>query len=63
MLVQEVDGKILLLPAWPANWDTRFKLHLPQRTIISGEVKDGELLDWSIEPASRKKDVIVYESQ
>ena len=63
MLVQEVDGKILLLPAWPASWDTRFKLHLPQQTVISGEVKDGKLVDWSIEPASRKEDVRVYQPQ
>ena len=60
MLVQEVDGKILLLPAWPASWDASFKLHLPQRTIIQGEIKDGKLVDWSIEPASRKADVTVF---
>ncbi len=60
MLVQEVDGKILLLPAWPASWDASFKLHLPQRTIIRGEIKDGKLVDWSIEPVSRKADVTVF---
>ena len=31
MLVQEAGGKILLLPAWPADWDADFKLHLTQR--------------------------------
>ncbi len=60
MLVQEVDGKILLLPAWPASWDASFKLHLPQKTIIQGEIKDGKLVDWSIEPVSRKADVTVF---
>jgi hypothetical protein len=63
MLVQEVDGKILLLPAWPASWDASFKLHLPAQTVIRGEVKDGELVDWSIEPASRKGDVMVFDPQ
>ena len=42
------DYYFKLLPAWPASWDASFKLHLPRKTIISGEVKDGELVDWSI---------------
>jgi hypothetical protein len=63
MLAQEVDGKILLLPAWPASWDTSFKLHLANKTVISGEVKDGKLLRWDILPKSRKKDVHVYQPQ
>jgi len=74
MLVQEAgapsspDGsvaasKILLLPAWPAKWDADFKLHVARQTTISGKVVDGKLLSWKIEPASRKKDVVVYEPQ
>ena len=63
MLVQEAGDKILLLPAWPANWDADFKLHVAQQTTISGKVADGKLVGWEIEPASRKKDVVVYEPQ
>jgi hypothetical protein len=63
MLVQEAGGKILLLPAWPAHWDADFKLVLAGRTTISGKVADGKLVSWEIEPASRKKDVVVYEPQ
>ncbi len=63
MLVQEAGGKILLLPAWPANWDTQFKLHLSGPSVISGRVQAGQLVDWSIEPASRKQDVVVYQPQ
>ncbi len=63
MLVQEANGKILLLPAWPAEWDVDFKLHLEQRTVISGKVLNGELMDWSIEPASRKQDVVLFDPQ
>jgi hypothetical protein len=67
MLVQEADApsapggsaKILLLPAWPAAWDVDFKLHLSQRTVVTGTVKDGRLIAWDIQPASRKKDVVV----
>ncbi len=63
MLVQEAEGKILLLPAWPADWDTDFKLHLENRTTISGTVVNGELIKWNIQPSSRKKDVVVCKPQ
>ena len=55
--------KILLLPAWPADWDVDFKLHLSQRAILTGTVKAGRLTTWDIHPASRKKDVVVCQPQ
>lgn len=63
MLVQEAGDKILLLPAWPADWDADFKLHLMRRTVLTGTVKDGKLVAWDIQPASRKKDVVVCPPQ
>lgn len=63
MLVQETGDRILLLPAWPANWDTSFKLHLSKQTILAGKVKNGKLIDWSISPENRKDDVIIYKTQ
>ncbi len=63
MLVQEAGEKIFLLPALPATWDTDFKLHLSQRTVISGTVKDGTLVSWDIQPTSRKKAVTVCQPQ
>ena len=63
MLIQEADGKILLLPAWPEEWDADFKLHLTQQTVIEGKVLDGELKEWTITPEARKADVAVYEPQ
>jgi hypothetical protein len=63
MLVQEADGKILLLPAWPAAWDVDFKLHLSRSTVIEGTVVDGKLTHWKIEPASRAPDVTVLRPQ
>ena len=60
MLIQEgKDGKILLLPAWPGNWDADFKLHLNGGGTLSGMVKDGKLLTWDIVPACRRRDVVV----
>jgi len=63
MLVQEAGDKILLLPAWPADWDADFKLHLAKETVISGKVVGGKLTDWNIEPTARKDDVTVYQPQ
>ena len=63
MLVQEVDDKILLLPAWPADWDTDFKLRLKHGAVITGMVKNGKLVSWDIKPASKRSQVIVYEPQ
>ena len=58
------DGDLyLLLPAWPADWDADFKLHLTRGAFISGKVIDGKLTDWTIEPATRKKDVVVHQPQ
>ena len=64
MLVQESsDGKIYLLPAWPAKWDANFKLHLTRGEIIRGVVKDGKLQQWKIEPENRKDAVVVCTPQ
>jgi hypothetical protein len=63
MLVQEAGDKILLLPAWPADWDVDFKLHLARQTVLGGTVKDGKLVAWDIQPASRKNDVTVCQPQ
>jgi hypothetical protein len=46
MLVQEAAGKIFLLPAWPADWDVDFKLHLTGGAVIGGKVIDGSLAEW-----------------
>ncbi|MEY4386121.1 MAG: hypothetical protein RLY20_1404 [Verrucomicrobiota bacterium] len=70
MLVQVVSpknpgetAKILLLPAWPADWDVDFKLHVDHRATVRASVKNGKLLTWSISPQSRAKDVVVCDIQ
>ena len=47
----------------PADWDVDFKVHLSQATTISTRVRGGRLVDWIIQPVSRKPDVVVYEPQ
>jgi hypothetical protein len=59
MLMQTVGDKIYLLPAWPQNWGSRFRLHAPNRTVIEGEVKDGRLMSLKVTPQSRQKDVVI----
>ena len=59
MLVQEAGDKILLLPAWPVHWNVDFKLHLMHRTVLTGTVKNGNLVRWDIQPSARKRDVVI----
>jgi hypothetical protein len=57
MLLQ-CDGKrILLLPAWPAEWTANFKLHANYNTTVEGRVENGKISDLKITPSSRAKDV------
>jgi len=59
MLLQ-CDGKeIRLLPAWPKEWDVAFKLHAPANTVVEGEVKNGKLINISVIPKSRLKDIVM----
>ncbi len=57
MLMQTTGKKIYLFPAWPTEWDVRFKLHAPYNTTITGELKDGKLTLLEITPEERKGDV------
>ncbi|SIT13857.1 hypothetical protein SAMN05421766_11314 [Zobellia uliginosa] len=57
MLMQTVDDQIVLFPAWPTEWDVKFKLHAPKNTIVEGEFKDGKLLDLKVIPENRRKHV------
>ena len=63
MLVQQTADKIVLLPAWPRNWDVTFKLKLRQGGTIEGEVKNGELIHWDISPKELSKQVIIKDTQ
>lgn len=58
MLMQTVDDKIYLFPAWPGAWDVHFKLHAPYNTTIEAELKVGELVILNVSPKERQADVI-----
>jgi hypothetical protein len=57
MLMQTVDDKIYLFPAWPKDWDVNFKLHAPYNTIVEGILKDGNLTNLKVTPESRRSDL------
>ncbi|MFL1012166.1 DUF5703 domain-containing protein [Flavisericum labens] len=57
MLLQEVDGKLLLFPAWPKNWNVHFKLHAKNNTIIEAKLENGKLNIIKVVPESRRKDI------
>ena len=59
MLLRPVGRTIYLLPAWPADWSARFRLHAPGRTIVEGEVRNGKLAELRVEPPARRGDVVV----
>ena len=59
MLMQTVDDKIYLLPAWPKTWDVNFKLHAPGNTIVECVYRDGKVVKLGITPKIRAKDVIL----
>lgn len=61
MLLQEEQNRILLLPAWPKEWNVNFKLHAMQNTTVEGEIKDGRLIHLKVTPESRLKDLVMAE--
>ena len=59
MLMQTDGKKILLLPAWPKEWNAEFKLHAPYQTTVEGRVENGKVVDLKVTPEVRRKDVVV----
>ena len=55
-------GKIYLFPAWPREWDVRFKLHASDNTIVEAELQGGKVVNVKVSPQSRQQD-IVYETK
>ncbi|WBL23383.1 DUF5703 domain-containing protein [Zunongwangia sp. HRR-M8] len=41
MLLQTVNDKILLFPAWPKHWNVHFKMHAPGNVIVEAKVENG----------------------
>lgn len=63
MLMQCEGKQIRLLPAWPKEWDVRFRLHAPFRTTVEGAFQDGQWKRLHVVPARRAADVIRLDPQ
>lgn len=37
-------GDVYLFPAWPMEWDVRFKLHTDNGTVVEAELRDGKII-------------------
>jgi len=61
MLIQFDGQRILVLPAWPQEWNVDFKLHAPYQTTVSGSYRQGKIVNLIVEPAERRKDVTVMD--
>jgi len=59
MILQSDGRRIFLLPAWPREWNVRFRLHAPYRTVIEGEVQNGRILSLRVTPPERVRDIYV----
>lgn len=59
MLMQTNGKQIYLLPAWPKDWDGRFKLHAPCKTILQGTIKNGHIVSLQVVPYDRIRDVLI----
>ncbi len=58
MLLQARGDKLLLLPAWPKDWDVDFKLHAPGNTRVEGRYVHGRMERLRVTPGSRAKDIV-----
>ena len=44
MLLQETpDGELLLFPAWPKEWNAKFRLHATDGRIVEAEINNGKI--------------------
>jgi hypothetical protein len=57
MLIQHSGEKILLLPAWPKDWDVSFKLHAPRQTTVEVVYRGGKIEKLEVLPRERFKDI------
>jgi hypothetical protein len=57
MLLQGNGDRILLLPAWPKEWDVSFKLHAPRNTTVECVYRAGKIEKLVVTPKERMKDI------
>ncbi len=63
MLMQCDGDRIVLLPAWPREWNVDFRLHAPHETTVRAVWRDGKLAALEVMPPQRRQDVVLSESE
>ena len=58
MLIQYENDKVHLFPAWPKEWDVKFKVNAPGNTTIEGVYENGKVV--RIMAAPENKIEIIY---
>lgn len=59
MLLQEVDGKLYLFPAWPLACSVDMCLHASGRTMVQAVLKQGKLESLHVTPPERAADIVL----
>lgn len=57
MLLQEVGDTLYVFPAWPREWDVRFRLHAAAGTTVEAELRGGKVVSLKVTP--RREYVVV----
>ncbi len=63
MLWNWKGNKIFICPAWPIEWDCKFKFQGPSNTIVQGHVTNGEVTLDHVIPESRRHDIVICKPQ
>lgn len=59
MCLQEVGDKLYVLPAFPREWDVKFKLHASRGTTVEVEYVRGRLIKAIASPKNRQNDLVL----
>jgi len=54
--------KIYIAPALPGNWNCKFKLHAPYKTVVEGVVENGKVVEMKVTPKTRIEDIVVVDN-
>lgn len=58
-MIMQCDGNNIYIGAGlPDDWNVKFKLCAPQKTIVEGHISKGKVINLIVTPEYRKKDVI-----
>ena len=57
MLLQEVGDTLYVFPAWPREWDVRFRMHAAAGTTVEAELRGGKVVSLKVTP--RREHVVV----